>query len=128
MMKISVATTGNQADSFIPSKSSTAKYLFIVDVEGFEVTHIYEAEPLNRDLAFAQRTIEENCEAIVCGEIRKEPFELLAGEGISRYNGAGKTATEAVKLFINDQLPMITDDIGGSGCPGSTSGGECHEH
>ena len=35
MMKISVATTGNQADSFIPSKFSTAKYLFIVDVEGF---------------------------------------------------------------------------------------------
>ena len=127
-MKIAVATTGNQADCFIPSKFSTPKCPFIVNLNGLAVTHLYEAEPLNRDLTFAQRTVEENCEAIICGEIRKEPFELLAGQGVSRYNGAGKTATEAVKLFINDQLPMITDDIGGSGCPGSTSGGECHEH
>ncbi len=128
MMKIAVATTGQQADSMIPSKLSTAKFLFIVDMEDFEVTKIYDAPDLDRDVAFAHFTVEEDCEAIICGQIKKDAFEILFKAGVSRYDGAGKTATEALKRLAAYRLDMITDCIGGTGCVGSQSGGECHEH
>ena len=128
MLKVAVATTGKKAESLIPGKLATAKHLFIADLDEFAVLKIYDAEELRRDEVFAQKAVEENCEAIVCGGIKKEAFDILYKEGVSRYNGAGKTATEALKLLAADALPMITDNIGGTGCVGHQSGGECHEH
>jgi len=127
-MKISIATTGKQGNSMIPSKLSTAKELFIVDVDNLEVLQIYDAPPLDRDIAFAKYTVEHDCEAIICGQIKREAFNILYEEGVSRYNGTGKTANEAIRALLDYKLNMITDCIGGTGCVGSSSGGECHDH
>ena len=128
MMKIAVATTGKQADSMIPGKLATAKHLFIVDMEKFEVLKIYDAPDLKRDEAFAQYAVDEDCEAIICGQIKRTAFDILYKEGISRYDGSGKNATQALKALGRYELNMITDCIGSTGCVGAASGGECHEH
>jgi predicted Fe-Mo cluster-binding NifX family protein len=127
-MKISVAVIGNQARSLIPENLRQATHLFIVDTERFEVLRILTAdEPMDRDVAFARRTIDENCEAIICGEIEERAFELLAAACVSRYNGTGHHASQATKLIKAYQLPLIREYIGGPGCAGERSGGECHE-
>lgn len=128
MMKIAVAATGKEADSLISGKLATAKHLFIVDMEEFRVLKIYDAADLHRDEVFARHAVEEDCEAIICGQIKRAAFDILYKEGVSRYDGAGKNVTQALKLLAAYRLPMITDCIGGTGCVGSGSGGECHEH
>lgn len=128
MQKIAVAVGGNQADSYISKKLSTAKYLFIVDLEEFAVLSIIEAEPIKRDIAFAKKIVEEDCEALICGLINKEAFNILYLAGISRYDGTGMDVTTALKKLGRYELEMIRDHVGGSGCAGDTSGEECHEH
>lgn len=127
-MKIAVAAGSKKADAYIPKKLSTAKHLFIVDMEKFEVLRIYDAEPLKRDVAFAKLVIEEDCEAIICGTINAEAFNILYLAGISRYDGMGKNVTEALKMLGRMELELIRDHVGGSGCAGDSSGGECHDH
>lgn len=128
-MNISVAVTGQQANSPIPDRLNAATHLYIVDVERFEVLRIFcFAEQQDRDIAFARQTIDENCEAIICGDIEEKAFELLATACVSRFNGAGLGATQAVRLMNANQLPLIREYIGGPGCAGERSGGECHEH
>lgn len=128
MMKIAVATCGREATSMIPAYFAEAEFLFIADVDKFEVVQIYEAEEDARDLVFARRTVDEDCEAIICGQIEKGAFDILSRASVSRYDGSGKNATEALKLLNLYALPLIRDHIGGSGCVGEKSGGECHEH
>jgi predicted Fe-Mo cluster-binding NifX family protein len=127
-MKIAVATSGKKADALIPAILAESEFLFIADMEKFEVLKIYEAETENRDLAFAKRTVEEDCEAIICGQIEKDAFDILASSCVTRFDGSGKGVTEALKLMNADALPLIRDHIPGPGCPGHRSGGECHDH
>ena len=127
-MKIAVATCGKDAASPVAATLAEAAYLFIADMEKFAVLSIYEAEEEDRDMAFARRTVDEDCEAIICGPIEKDAFDILSTACVTRYDGSGKSATEALKLLNLYALPLIRDNIGGSGCVGEHSGGECHEH
>ena len=127
-MKISVATAGQEARSPVPGELKDAKYLFIVETDRNEVLKVLSCDADQADLLCAKSTVDENCEAIICGQIKKEAFDILYREGISRYDGAGKNVTEALKMLARYELAMITDCIGGSGCVGQKSGGECHEH
>lgn len=78
------------------------------------------------DSEFARKIAAEDPEALITGEMNKEPFEIIAEEFcITRYAGARLKAGEALRLMNEYKLSMIPDYIGGTGCH---SGGECHEH
>ncbi len=128
-MKVAVATDSSNVNALIPGELADAGYLFIVDVEKFEVLKVISSDQkINRDKYFAQQTVQEDCEAIICGEIEKEAFEILAKACVSRFLGTGITAGESIKLMMGYQLPLLRDYKGGPGCPGERSGDECHEH
>ncbi|MDO4732090.1 MAG: NifB/NifX family molybdenum-iron cluster-binding protein [Bacillota bacterium] len=122
-MNIAIATQGREAQSLIPKKLAEADFLFIVDVEAFEVKQILNAVKENTDVYFARETVAQNCEAILCGDIEKDAFEILAKASVSRYNASGHSATQAVKLMNAYQLTLIREYSGGPGC-----GGETHHH
>lgn len=78
------------------------------------------------DAEFARKLAEEDPEALITGEMNREPFEIIAEEyGITRYDGGGLKAGEAVRLMNAYKLRIIPDYIGGTGCH---SGGDCHDH
>jgi hypothetical protein len=78
------------------------------------------------DAEFARKLAAEDPEALITGPMNREPFEIIAEEYcITRYDGSGLKAGEAVRLMNAYRLRMIPDYIGGTGCH---SGGECHEH
>ena len=78
------------------------------------------------DTEFARTIAAEDVEAVITGPLNKEPFEVIAEEYcITRYDGGGLKAGEAVRLMNEYRLRIIPDYIGGTGCH---SGGECHEH
>ena len=59
--------------------------------------------------------MQDHCEAVICGPLEKEPFEILAGAGVSRFDGSGRKAQRAFVRFLRNQLPLIRDYIGGPG-------------
>lgn len=78
------------------------------------------------DAEFARMIAADDIEAVITGPMNKEPFEIIAEEYcITRYDGGGLRAGEAVRLMNAYRLRIIPDYIGGTGC-GSHS--ECHDH
>lgn len=60
-----------------------------------------------------------DCEAVICGEIERSPFLILAEEGnVTRYNGNGLSAGQALEKMLRYDLPLIKEHLGGGGCPG----------
>ena len=79
------------------------------------------------DEEFARMLAARDPEALITGEINREPFEVIAEEYcITRYYGGGLKAAEAVRLMNEYRLRIIPDHIGGTGC--HSGHGECHDH
>ncbi|HHV17241.1 MAG TPA: hypothetical protein GXZ27_00010 [Thermoanaerobacterales bacterium] len=125
-IKISVAAAGPGIEDVIPSTLAEAKYLLIFEAEKLELIKVFPAETDKHDVFYAEKTVDENCEAILCGEIMEEAFEILAGSCVTRYLASGESAGNAVDLMNKYQLPLIRDYHGGPGCSGEDSHGECH--
>ncbi len=128
-MKIAVAAEAREAKALIPAKLADANYLFIVETDDFAVKTVFPAPEKPPDVYFARMAVEKDCEAIICGDIEEEAFEILAGVGVSRYLGAGENASRAVKLMQARALPLIREYFGGPG-PEAHQHGVCggHEH
>jgi len=104
---------------------SEATHAVLIDAETGNFVKEFARGKMS-DTDFARRIAEEDPEAVITGEINKEPFEILAEEFyITRYDGSGLKAAEAVKLMNAYKLRIIPDYIGGTGCHND---GECHEH
>lgn len=117
-MKTSVAV--KKAENLVPDKFSEADELRIVDVDNMSVIKSFCVEdPEGRDSVFAKKTVEWDCEAIICGRMDKAPFEIVADAGVTRYLGIGHDTMEAVKMMQAYKLPLIREYDGGPGCGGA---------
>ena len=76
-IKISVAAAGPGIEDVIPSTLAEAKYLLIFEAEKLELIKVFPAETDKHDVFYAEKTVDENCEAILCGRLWKP--EILAG-------------------------------------------------
>ena len=76
-------------------------------------------------MVFAQKVVDHDCEAVICGPIEKEPFELMAGKMVSRYDGSGHTVERAYKYMVQYRLELIRDYIGGPGAVGHSHDFSC---
>ena len=126
-MYIGIMTDRMGKEGKIPALFADASCLLITDAD----TGIVHAKYTGNDMTgsdFARKLIEHDCEAVICGPIEREPFLIIADEGcITRYNGVGLSADDALKAMNADRLPLIVDFIGGSGCGSAHT--ECsHEH
>lgn len=118
-MNIGIMTDKPDMEGFIPDMFSEAKYLIIKDADKEEIIAKYSRAELE-DIGFARKLIEHDCEAVICGPIEKEPFEIIAVEGcVTRYYGVGLSAKDALKAMMEDKLPLIVDCINGTGCSSS---------
>lgn len=131
-MKIAVAADTQEIDGLVPATFRESPFLMIIDADKNEIFHIYgKQDPEN--MVFAKKIIEHDCEAVICGPIEKEPFELIAGAGVTRYLGSGHTVQKAYSYMNRYQLDLIRDYIGGPGAFGHSHSGNCecgedHEH
>ena len=121
MIKIAVSTTGASLDSSVPALFEDATHLLILDAETDELLQVVEAEgmePFERSLYFADKTVEFDCEALLCGGLEQEPFAILAETNcVTRYNAAGHGVLDGIHKMNKYALALIPDFIGGTGCP-----------
>ncbi len=130
-MKIAIITNEANMNSIIPLRFEDGNCMLIVNAETNELLQVIKATASEKpDEYFAQETIKWDCEAVICGSIEKTAFDIIAGACVTRYFGGGMQAEEALTYMMNDQLGMITDCVGGSGCVSheATHSSECHHH
>lgn len=128
-MFIAAMTDSPGLEGMISQTFAQARYLLIIEAEHRSLCAVYARSRAEGDRNLAERIVEHDCEAVLCGPLEEEPFVILADEGcVTRYLACGLTAAEALKEMEAYRLDMIPDFIGGTGCH---SGGEarcCGEH
>ena len=121
MLKIAASASGATVDCNIPPLFEEATHLLIIDAETDVLLDIVDGgflEPAERSLFFARKVVESDCEALLCGELEPEPFAVLAEENcVTRYLGAEYSVLDAISKMNGYDLTLITDFIGGTGCP-----------
>jgi Uncharacterized conserved protein len=117
-MKIAVAADGFEVTSTIPSLFSSASFLLIADMDSCMICEAFEKsgdDPHN--LGFAQIAADMQCESVICGQLEKAPFDLLADGCITRSLGSGLTVEDA--LNCECILPLITEAVPAAQAPDS---------
>ena len=103
-MKIAVTCENMEINGLVPKTFKDSEYLMIIDADKNQIFKIYgKQDPDN--MVFAQKVLDHDCEALICGPLEKEPFELLAGAGVTRYNGSG----HKVQTAYDEPLPAGLD-------------------
>jgi len=120
MIKVAVATSDAGSGSIVPAFYRDAACLLIMDADSGSMLYTINRDgmdPFERSLFFAQKVVEYDCEAILCGELEVEPFAILAEENcVTRFMAAGLTAPESIQRMNDYELALLTDHIGGTGC------------
>ena len=121
MLKVAAAALGADPGGAIPGSFMDATHLLIIDADTGEVLEVVEnggLDPYARSLYLVRKTAEHDCEALLCGELEQEAFAILAEENcITRYDAAGISVNDSIRLMNEHALGLITDFIGGAGCP-----------
>jgi len=121
MLKIAAAVSGVTVDCIIPPLFEDATHLLILDADTNALLEVMDGGGRNsfaRSIYFAEKTVEYDCEAILCGELEAEPFAVLAEENcVTRYLAAANSVLDGIRQMNDYALPLIADFIGGTGCP-----------
>jgi len=107
-MYIAVAAQGETLASKVSPKFADCRCVLIVHLP--ELT--LEAVPNKGDvpaIGLAQVVVDKKCEALISGELAPAEFDVLADACVTRYNGAGHPAGQALELMENYALPLIRD-------------------
>ena len=111
-MMIAAAADKNDMTALIPDTMEEAKGVMLFDLET-------DAPPRYVTDSLAQRIVDAQCEALLCGAIYDAGFfETVAQAGVTRYLAAGMTVEQAVEAMNAYRLELITDYVGGPGCSG----------
>jgi hypothetical protein len=125
-MRIAFIVDGSDMAASIPDTYESGKYLIIVEAPAGSVLLCTE-NATDSGMGSADIILEQDCEAVVSGDFTTGPaFEKLACEGVTRYDGKGLTAKEALALMNEDKLEIIRDYIGGPGCGGEQPHDDCN--
>lgn len=114
-MKIAATADGKNRDAVICPAFETSPYLLIFETDTGEITDIIENNGVD-GVKFVNAMVRNNCEALVCGPIQSQAFEMISSACITRYNGVGLHAGEAVWRAETNNLEYIRDYEGGTGC------------
>ncbi len=123
-MNIAVTCENEEIRGIVPKLFKDSPFLMIIDADKNQIFKIYGKQDED-NMVFARKVLEHDCEALICGQLEKEPFELLAGAGVTRYDGSGHTVQKAYDYMNRYKLPWIADYIGGPGAFGHSHSGEC---
>jgi len=123
-MNIGVITDKNTEDAMVPETYEEGKYIIVVDSEKMAVVEMAAKSENAQDIV--DMLIKHNCEAIVSGPISDTAaFEAIAGKDITRYRGDGLDIGSAVECAHYNELPLLTDYVGGTGCTEEDEHHEC---
>ena len=123
-MLIAISAEGKELSSRVSEKFESCKCILIINTDTMAVEAIQNPEDPH-GISLAKQIVHRDCEVVITGELCSEAFELLAGACVTRYNGYGHTAKNAIDLMNKRLLPLIRNIDGCDDCGGSHHG---HQH
>jgi predicted Fe-Mo cluster-binding NifX family protein len=98
-MKIAISTNKDNLDGTIEERFSISQFLLILEIDddtlSMKLNKSYEFNISETDLA--RIIIQEDCEAIISGILSTDAFNILALGGVTRFDGTGLSAAEAIE-------------------------------
>ena len=123
-MRIAVAVDSLAPDAMVADVYEESTALFVVETDDNTIVEVVEGPDMEE---YLMTMLMKDCEAVVCTPcIGEDAFEPIARAGLTRYNGSGLPALEAVQRALKNELDLICDFEGGTGCESGT--GSCSEH
>lgn len=122
-MLIAVSADGKDLSSAVSQKFDSCRWLLLVETDNMSVTTVEndgKGEPL------AQIIAASDCEAVITGSLTPEVFNIIANACVTRYNGSGLTAKEALDRMDKNNLDYIRFADENDTCHGDHSGGDCN--
>ena len=87
-MKIAVMATDYDINSKVAETFSAARWLLIADVDNQSICEAIERDGRDsKNTELAKIIVDRDCESVICGEIEKEPFDILADHSVTRSLG-----------------------------------------
>lgn len=118
-MNIAITSDQNHLGGSVPELFEGSPWLLIADADSGALLKALEWEGEDAAMRFARAVLDWDCECILCGEIERAPFVVIADEGcVTRYKASGLAARKALRKMLRNELDFITDYIGGTGCAG----------
>jgi predicted Fe-Mo cluster-binding NifX family protein len=111
-LKIALTTKGKTLESKVSKYFKSCAYLLIVETDDLSIVVF----PNNNDnpntaLELAGIIIDQDCEAVITGEIEKTPLNVLADACVSRYSGVNYTVKDALRLLEEQKLAIIRGEL-----------------
>lgn len=110
-MKIAISAAGEQLTSNINSRFGRCDYFMIYDTETQEATAVENGgrlSPGGAGVATAKMVADLGVQAVITGLVGPKAFNALKGAGITIYSSNGGTVEQAIKQYLNNDLPEIT--------------------
>ena len=105
-MKIAVTTNGRDLESTVTDEFEKSPCLLIIESDNGEVK-TYDNDFLTDGVEFAKTICQYDCEAVITGSIGQECFDTLLETQVTRYQGTGLTARDAMDKMDHYQLDLI---------------------
>ncbi|MGE4560423.1 MAG: NifB/NifX family molybdenum-iron cluster-binding protein [Desulfobulbus sp.] len=118
-MNIAVTTTGPTLESAISEEFAQTPYILVVDVDSMACTPIEHAISTDSDRDLARTVLAHRCEAVITGKLAEAAFDILADDGVTRYQARNMSAREALDAMERRQLDLIRNSDGSDTCSGS---------
>ena len=120
MLKIATASAGPAPEDMISERFEDCSHLLIFDGDTEKLLEVIERNGKS-DAQLAQILADMWVEAVICGPLRQEAFDIIAADeySITRYNGVGLSSSIALRAALDYKLDVIRDPIDGIGCLGN---------
>lgn len=109
-MKIAVTSKGTDLDSEVDPRFGRASYILIVDSETFEFEVLDNKANVNAlkgaGIQAASMLSEKRAQVLLTGFCGPNAFKTLKAAKIGVANDAGGSVREAVKAYLDGQLPL----------------------
>lgn len=112
-MKIAVTSTGTDMDSPVDPRFGRAQYVLIVDSDTFEFEVLDNRENVNAlkgaGIQAAGAISEKGVKILITGFCGPNAFKALKAANIGVANDAKGSVKEAVKAYLDGDMPLADD-------------------
>jgi predicted Fe-Mo cluster-binding NifX family protein len=126
-MHIAIAADGKSLVSSVSNEFISCKYLLIVDMDNTQINEI-ENPGESTGETLARKVVDYNCEAVITGRLTPVAFDIIADEDITRYDGYGYSAEDALALMERNGLKFIKNVDGTDECDTKHTANSCESH
>jgi len=110
-VKVAITALGPDLGDLVDERFGRARFVLVVDTETSDLEAVDNAEQRNAlqgaGIGAAELVAGRGAGAVVTGHLGPKAFDALQAAGIAGYDGAGRTAADALEAFKEGRLERL---------------------